>query len=861
MRRVTPAERRRRVTEETMRVRAARARKASGQKTKPRGTNATRSVGGGQKTKSRGTSATTRSVTGSQGHGRAASSTRPRSRSVPYSQRPRSATITISTRPAPRSGGTTSRSRGETDPRAARHASVRSASARSRARAGPMAKSPISPGPGVRLAGGLRGGALRLWGGLHVVLDAFIARTSPAKGPRLLTTPLKTSPKHTRRRLVALIVIVCLLFGSVVAKLAHLQVLNPEQYQQFGASQRLREQTLAADRGTIYDRNGVELALSLPQKSVFVDPKLIADPASEARTLSAVLGVDPAEVEEKMRRTNRFSYVARFLTDDMANKVADLNLPGVAFVEEPKRHAPAGEALEPIVGDVDVDGKGIAGLERLYTDELAGTPGKLVLEQAPDGRTIPVGEHSLVPAVKGDDLVLTIDRAMQFEVQRLLSEQVAAVDAKGGAAVVMRPDTGEILAVVSVTKNEKNEVEPDGNLAGLTMVYEPGSVMKVVTIAGAIQDGKVTPDTVIPLPSTLTLADATFSDAEGRGAVNWPVSTILSNSSNVGTILVGQRLGKERIVDYMHGFGLGAKTGIDFPGEQSGVVPAAKDWWASTAGSVPIGQSVSVTPVQMLGAYNTIANGGTYLSPKLVNATIDANGMKHPLPDIGTRQTISPDTANKMNVMLRQVVATGTGTKAAVPGYTVAGKTGTSRKPQPGGGYMAPDGTVKYQATFVGFAPAEAPKLSVLAMVDEPAGGQIYGGLVAAPLFARITEFALRQLGVPPPLTDVPAGGAPADPEAQAKMATKGVGHGGAATPEDTMTVEVLPDGRKRGVVAGLPPAPLALPAPATTQVPGTAGGGGNSPAGTRSGAARSPTTTTPRTTPTTTPTTTPKRT
>ncbi|MBI2703757.1 MAG: penicillin-binding protein 2 [Actinobacteria bacterium] len=657
---------------------------------------------------------------------------------------------------------------------------------------------------------------------LHAIVDIFIRRTSPPKGPRLLTTPLKTSTTHTRRRLVGLVVIFCLLFATVVVKLANLQVLNPKQFQEFGMSQRVREEILAADRGTIFDRNGVELALSLPQKSVFVDPKLIVDPPGEAQQLGSVLGIDPAGIEDKMRKDNRFSYVARFLDESVARQIEALSLPGVAFVEEPKRYSPSSDIAGAVVGGVDPEGVGIAGLEKLYTTQLAGTPGKLMLEQSPSGRTIPVGDYQFVPATKGDDLVLTLDRSMQFEVQRMLTDQVSSVGAKGGVAIVTKPDTGEVLASVSVTKNENNEVKPDGNFAALTTVYEPGSVMKLATVSGAIEDKKVDPDTVINLPTELKIADATFTDAEERGAVAWPVKTIIEQSSNIGTILIGQRLGRERIVEYMKRFGFDEKTGINFPGEQSGVVPPLDKWWATTAATVPIGQGVSVTPMQMLAAYNVIANGGVYISPKLVQASVDANGVRRPTPDPPPRTVVSLDTANKLNVILRSVVAQGTGTKAAVPGYTVGGKTGTSRKPQPGGGYEGPDGVVQYQATFVGFAPAEAPKVSVLVMIDEPAGGQIFGGLVAAPVFSKITEFALKRLGVPPPVTDAPAGGVPADSEAQAKKAMTGASN--PSLPEDTLAVETLPDGRVRGVPAGLPPGgfiPMPLlppvPAPATT--------------------------------------------
>lgn len=670
----------------------------------------------------------------------------------------------------------------------------------------------------------------------------FFDKTRPPTASRLVTT-VEMSPERTRKRLIAVMVVLGLLFGTIVVRMVSLQVLNPAPYEQLSEAQRTRTEKLAADRGAILDRNGVELALSLPQTSVFVDPKLVTDPAGEAARLADVLGTDPTEIERKMRAENRFGYVARHLPDDLAAKVKALALPGVAYLEEPRRFTPSGDLASGIVGTTDVDGGGISGLERQYADDLTGEPGKVVIEQTPEGRTIPIGQNQVIPAVKGKDLVLTLDRNLQFDVERILADQVKAAGAKGAIAVVSKPATGEVLAMANVRADEKTgEVTPSTDNAALTGVYEPGSVMKLVTASGAIEEGKVTPDTVLSLPSSLSLGGAEFTDAEARGPVAWPVSKIISESSNIGTILMGQKLGKEKVVDYLHRFGFGRSTGLGFPNEQRGVVPAAKDWWDSSMGTVPIGQGVSVTPLQMLLAYNVVANGGTYVPPKVVNAVVDGSGVKRPTDAGEGHRVISEDTADKMNIILRGVVATGTGTKAAVPGYTVAGKTGTARKPQPSGGYTDAAGVTHYESTFVGFAPAESPEVSVIVIIDDPGGGQIFGGLVAAPAFAKITESALRLLGVPPPAVDQPAGGGPAASGEQAKSA-------GAAA-DDTPAYEVGADGRKRALPATDAPG---TPAPGTAGATGAATGAGGTAGSTTGSTAAGGTTATTRATATTT--------
>ena len=581
--------------------------------------------------------------------------------------------------------------------------------------------------------------------------------------------------------------------------MADLQVVRPTDYRLLSEQQRIRDQVLAADRGTIYDRHGVELAVSVPTQSIFVDPKLVRDPTAEGAQLADALGLDAGEVEAKMRADNRFSYVARQVDEDVAARVAELDLPGVAFIDEPRRFAPNGELARSIVGTTDVDGVGISGLEDQYGDLLTGTPGRLTLEQAPDGRTIPVGEHQYVPPVPGEDLVLTLDRTLQYEAERILLDQVAEAGAKGGVAVVSRPETGEILAIANArTDEETDEVGVDANNAALTTVYEPGSVMKLVTAAAAIEEGLVEPATTVVVPDTIVLGEAEFSEHDYHGTVSWPVSQIISASSNVGTIKLAQMLGRESVVDALHDFGFGQRTPIDFPNESEGFVRPADEWWGSSIGSIPIGQGVSVTPVQMLFAYNAIATGGTYVPPRLVRETIDPDGVRRPHAGGEDRRIVSEDTADKMNLMLRGVVDSGTGTRAAVDGYTVAGKTGTARKPQPNGGYEDEYGVVRYQSTFVGFVPAENPALSVIVIIDEPGAGSIFGGEVAAPAFARIAEVALRRYDVPPPISDRSIRWAEAIPEAQRVVATGADGPVGGLLP-------LTPDGRVRALAAGAP--------------------------------------------------------
>lgn len=572
---------------------------------------------------------------------------------------------------------------------------------------------------------------------------------------------VRTTVGNQRRRTLMVLIVIAVLFVYVLGHVINLQVLDRDKYVAYGAGQRTNNQVLAADRGAILDRNGAELVISRPGQSIFVDPKLVTDAAAEAAILAPVLGLDTQFVESKMNGKGRFAYLARRVPADVVERVEALGLAGVSFLDESERFAPAGESARSLLGSVDVDNVGISGLESQYGEALTGTPGKLSLERSPSGRTIAVGDHSLTAAVKGDDLKLTIDQSIQFEAERLLGEQVKTTGAKGGIAIVSKPGTGEILAIADMVLDpETGNVRPSSNNSALTTQYEPGSVMKVVTIAGAMDAGQISPTTQFNLPPTMRIYDAEFGEAEGRGTVTWDTSQILTHSSNIGTIKIGQGLGKDALYESQKAFGLGVKTSLNFPNETAGSVLAPSKYSGTSLPSIAIGQGISVTPMQMLFAYNTLANQGMYVAPKLVDSTIDANGVEHPTAAGDSHRAVSVETANSLNLMMRNVVNEGTGKLAAINGYSVAGKTGTARKPQPGGGYTDKLGITRYQSTFVGFVPAQQPALSIYVMIDEPSG--VYtGGATAGPVFSKLGAFSLNRLGIAPPATDISLGGVP----------------------------------------------------------------------------------------------------
>ncbi|HEX7166078.1 MAG TPA: penicillin-binding protein 2 [Acidimicrobiales bacterium] len=588
------------------------------------------------------------------------------------------------------------------------------------------------------------------------------------------------------------LVLALVVFGALGGRLVQLQALSPDVYTAYGERQLVRAMTLPAARGAIFDRNGRELALSIRQSTVWANPREVLDPAGDAARLAPILGVDATILQDRMSRDAAFVYLARTVPDTVAAQVEALDVPGVHLIDEPKRFMPAGDLAAPLIGMVGTDSKALAGLELQFDDLLRGKPGRQVVEQTPSGRPVD-GVREYVPAERGDDLVLTIDRSLQFETERSLAAMIQGARALGGVAAVMETRTGEVLALANL------EADPAGGpplpatkALALTNVYEPGSINKLITITGAIEEGIVQPHDKLLIKDTIRVADHTFSEHDPHGPIEWSITDVMAQSSNVGSIMLGQQLGKDRLDGYLRDFGFGAKSGLGFPGESAGLMLDPKKWSGTSLPTIAIGQGIAVSAVQMLAAYNTVANGGMYVAPKLVKATLDEAGRERPTPVSERRRVVSEKTAEQVTAMLGEVVRVGTGIKAHIDGYTVAGKTGTARKPDPTKrGYKAG----AYISSFAGFVPAERPSLTAIVMLDEPT--PIYGGLVAAPVFADVMRYGLRQFRIPPP----PPMAVPDVPEA--------------SETDVTTTGEPVPD--PNAPVPTIPPAtPATTPAPAT---------------------------------------------
>jgi cell division protein FtsI (penicillin-binding protein 3) len=551
-------------------------------------------------------------------------------------------------------------------------------------------------------------------------------------------------PAH---RCIALLVALAVLFGLVLVRLVDLQVVSPGHYAAAGIAQRIRDKSIAAERGSIFDRNGAELAMSVAQKTIWADPRAVHDPLATAAALAPILGQDVEVMKAKLSQKGAFVYLARQVPVDVAAKVTKLHLAGISSYDESKRFDPAGTLGRSVLGGVDVDNIGVSGLEAQYNRNLVGTPGKLQVEQGPDGRTIAGGRQHLEPAKRGSDLVLTIDSHLQYEVERALAEEMDKTNALHGTALVMDPTTGEILAMANLGRDEDDKPVPTSDNRALTVAFEPGSVNKVITIAGALEEGTVEPDTKLEVPDKMKIAGYPFSDHDAHAPEKWTITDILSKSSNIGTIMVAQKLGVPNVKSYLQKFGLGQPTGLRVPNETPGIMKTGH-WDGTDIGSIPIGQGVSVNALQMLQVFNTLANGGVWIEPHLVKGVVGPDGTETKVPASATRRVVSAQTAKQLTAMMASVVDSGTGVNAKINGYTVAGKTGTARKTE-NGAYKSG----AYFASFAGFVPAESPRLSAIVVLDEP--HPYYAGQVSAPVFATIAQYGLRLFKIPPPSHDL----------------------------------------------------------------------------------------------------------
>ena len=556
------------------------------------------------------------------------------------------------------------------------------------------------------------------------------------------------SPRSLNRRIRLLLLVFVVAFAVTLGRAAWLQGVRGSSYSSLALEQQRETIPLPAGRGTIFDRTGEPLAIGEQTTTVFADPKTIVDRKKVAVAVGKALGLDANAVYNELADTSKgFIYLARKADPIAAASLEKLNLKGIGFISEEKRTYPQRGVAAQVVGYAGTDNHGLEGLESSFEPTLAGQPGSETIVKDLYGRAVDVVKSR--PERRGRNITLTIDHQIQANAEAILAETVKKWHAKGGSAIVLDPRNGQVLAMANAPGFDSNafpSANPENRRnRAVTDLYEPGSTFKLVTISAALEDGVVTPQTRFTLQPTIHVADRVIHDAESRPTERMSVAEILTKSSNVGTVTIAERLGPEELARWVSRWGFGTTTGIDFPGESAGLVLPLDQWSGSTIGTVPIGLGIAVTPMQMAAAYAAIANGGVRATPHLIEKV----GARRVHVAAGHR-IVSEATSRKLMTMLRDVVIQGTGTAAAIPGYTVAGKTGTANKPT-SHGYS----TTKYVASFVGIVPAKHPRAVVLVMIDEPRGA-IFGGVVAAPAFQRIAQFDLQYLAVQP---DAPVAG------------------------------------------------------------------------------------------------------
>jgi cell division protein FtsI (penicillin-binding protein 3) len=521
--------------------------------------------------------------------------------------------------------------------------------------------------------------------------------------------------------------------------------IRSDALQKRGAVQSVSDVTVTAERGTIRDRNGVELAVSEMTSSVAATPYLFKDPLKAAEKIAPILGQKPNDVLAKLSKKNTgFVYLARKIPTSKAEQLSKLHLDGLQFIPEAKRVYPRGWLASQLLGTVGTDNTGLSGMEYTREKALHGRDGERRVVRDALGQ--PISLREVLATRPGEDVTLTLDAAIQDRTEAVLQQVGQLYHPRGATAVVMDPRDGAILALANWPRVDANNVGESPAYArqdrAVGFTYEPGSTFKAFTVAGAIQEGRVTPHTTFGLPPKLQIADRVIGEAHDRGFETMTTSEILQKSSNIGAIKIGERLGSRDFANWVSRFGFGKTTGVDISGEERGIVPTLQHYSGSSMGNLPIGQGLAVTPMQMATAYSAIANGGVLRPPHVIQG-IGA----HAAPTPAGRRVISASTAASVRTMLEGVLAAGgTASEATIPGYVLAGKTGTANKPDPINGGYSKD---KYVASFVGFAPAKDPKLLVSVMVDEPQG-IIYGGQVAAPASQKIMAFALPYLRIPP---------------------------------------------------------------------------------------------------------------
>ena len=544
--------------------------------------------------------------------------------------------------------------------------------------------------------------------------------------------------RNPRLRWLVVWVLAAVWMAVVIGRLSYLQLFSYSEYLAKAQRQQQRIFEISPMRGTIYDRKGRELAVSLPMDSVFGDPAEITDVEMVGRLLSRALDAPAEDLEEKIREAKTPVRLARKLSPETVQRITDMNLKGVFFQKENRRVYPQRDLAASVLGYVDVDEKGIGGIEYSLDKQIRGRPGKMMVMADGRRRWYDRTESAADP---GASVTLTIDETIQYIAEKELGRAIGETHAKAGTVVVQDPNSGELLAVANwpvFDPNEAGDYAPEARIdRAVASAYEPGSTFKVLTLTGAIENGVATPNDLVDCQmGQIMVAGRLIHDWKKFGVLS--VREILEHSSDVGAIKVALRLGAPRFYDAIRAFGIGQLTGIELPGENRGLLRPIENWSASSIGSLAMGQEVSVTPIQIVSAISAVANGGTLYRPHIVRE-IDGGqpGALRAVP--GPQQATDGRTAATIRELMEGVVLEGTGKPAQLDGYTAAGKSGTAQKIDPATGRYS---ATQYNSSFVGFAPVNNPVISILVVLDSPVGPH-HGGEVGGPVFKRIAEQVL----------------------------------------------------------------------------------------------------------------------
>lgn len=556
-----------------------------------------------------------------------------------------------------------------------------------------------------------------------------------------------------KRRLIILLLFSLIFSFLLLGRVFWIQFVRGDELKERALNQWTSDVPVEPKRGTVYDRNKNPLAISATVDTVVASPPDIKDIETTANLLSTALNMDREELEETLREAKNKKkgaiYIKRKITEEESETVRNLKLSGIYFTKEHKRFYPERNLCSHVLGFTGIDSQGLDGIELVYEKYLKGTPGRIVSEKDALSRKLPFGVDKYIPPEDGLDLVLTIDKIIQHFAERELEKALAEHNAKRGTIIVMDPKTGEILAMTNKPDYDPNNYGEFSQIlwrnAAVSDVYEPGSTFKIVTASAALEEGVARPEDKFYDPGYAMVSGVRIGCWYHGGHGSQTFIQLLENSCNPGFVELGMKLGKDRFMKYIKGFGFGEVTGIDLPGEARGILDPSKVGPVELA-TITFGQGISVTPVQLITALSTIANDGKLVQPHVAKAIVDKEGNTvqefSPAP---LRQVVSYETAQEMKKILESVVTNGTGGRGKVESFRVAGKTGTAEKYSPG----------KYVVSYMGFAPVDDPKLAILVIIDEPTGGLIYGGTIAGPVFQKVMADSLNYLGIEPNIEQV----------------------------------------------------------------------------------------------------------